>query len=57
MDKRPDTGSPDISYPCQHCSRYACRCDEVEDAVETVQDAPLSETQWPAWMAALAANA
>lgn len=53
MDKQPDTSSPDISYPCQHCSRYTCRCDEVE----TVQDAPLSETPWPAWMAALAANA
>mgnify|MGYP000383174725 CR=1 FL=1 len=55
MDKQPDTSSPDISYPCRHCSGCTCRCDEVE----TVQDAPLSETPtpWPAWMAALAANA
>lgn len=55
MDKQRDTSNPDISYPCLHCCRYTCRCDEVQ----TVQDAPFSETptHWPAWMTALAANA
>jgi hypothetical protein len=59
MDNSSATSIPDISHPCPHCHRYTCRCNEVDGAVETLQDLPLCEepSVWPAWMAARAANA